>query len=151
MLEEKICCATSAKSLSSFDSYSGTRSSWCPFIVTSRMTTTKMATKKTTGWACSPYSLEKCTVMSWYLGLAHSAAAAFKFFQEIDKCESRHRAEIPAAITVTDRVPDEILIEALMLGITDFYTLENEELSLLVQEAIKPRNSMKFAKNFLKP
>jgi hypothetical protein len=35
------------------------------------------------------------------------AASAFRFFQDIDKYESRYKAAIPAATLVADRVRDE--------------------------------------------
>jgi hypothetical protein len=45
------------------------------------------------------------------------AASAFRFFQDIDKYESRYKAAIPAATLVADRVRDEIFNEVPGLGV----------------------------------
>jgi hypothetical protein len=50
---------------------------------------------------------------------------AFKFFQDLDRYESRYKTSVPAPTLVSDRVRDEILVEAPHVTITEFYGLEN--------------------------
>jgi hypothetical protein len=71
---------------------------------------------------------------------------AFKFFQELDRYESRYKTSVPAPTLVSDRVRDEILVEAPHVTISDFYGLENERLFVLIQKAIRPSNAIEFSK-----
>jgi hypothetical protein len=77
---------------------------------------------------------------------ALTVPAAFKFYQDIDRYESKFGIPIPGATQVSDRVRDQLLVEHTHITVRKFYLLKNYKLFKLIQSAVKPKSSMAFSK-----